>query len=201
MSRGWKLSYVPLCLAAGISPDTPRAFFSQQIRWCQGSTSLFLSSTFWGTRMSRAQRLCYLSGMLYYWSAAISVFVGPLPGVFMIWIRPGLLKYYNLAFAIPSILYGIVVFRLWSRSTHSLAVQHIKIMQSYAYVSGLSGLIFGGIADWVPSGDGKAHGSNSYRNMRVLAICWTFAYQAAFISGCVYCVVLSSVMWYHLLPL
>lgn len=131
----------------------------------------------------------------------MGVFVVPLPGVFMVWIRPHLLKYYNLAFAIPSIVYGLLVFRLWSRSTHSLAVQHIKIMQSYAYVSGLLGLTIGSIADWVPSGDSNAHGSNSYRNMRVLAICWTFAYQTAFITGCVYCVVLDLVVWYQLIPL
>ena len=147
--------------------------------------------------MTIAQRLCYLSGMLYYWSAAIGVFVVPLPGVFMIWIRQNLLKYYNLAFVIPSIVYGLFVFRLWSRSTHSLAVQHIKIMQS----SGLTGLIFGRMTDWVPSGDSRAHGSNSYRNMGILAICWTFTYQASFIAGCVYGVVFNSVAWYQLIPL
>jgi hypothetical protein len=151
--------------------------------------------------MTKAQRLCYLSGMLYYWSAAIGVFVVPLPGIFMIWIRPNLLKYYNLAFAIPSIVYGLLVFRLWSRSTHLLAVQYVKTVQSYAYVSGLSSLVFKGITDWVPSGDCEAHGSNSYRNMRALAICWTFAYQAAFIAGCAYCIVFNSVPWYQLFPL
>lgn len=118
----------------------------------------------------------------------------------MIWIRPGLLKYYNLAFAIPSILYGLVVFRLWSRSTHSMAVQHIKIMQSYAYLSALTNLLFGKAMDWVPTGNDKAHGSNRFRDMRVLAICWTFVYQGGFISGCVYQLI-HGVAWYQFLPL
>lgn len=34
LTRGWKVRYLPLCLACGICPDTPRAFFSQQMRWC-----------------------------------------------------------------------------------------------------------------------------------------------------------------------
>jgi hypothetical protein len=35
VTHGWKLFYMPLCLACGICPDTPRAFFSQQVR-CAG---------------------------------------------------------------------------------------------------------------------------------------------------------------------
>nr|POF12950.1 putative cellulose synthase 2 [Quercus suber] len=37
VTRGWKVRYLPLCLACGICPDTPRAFFSQQMRWCMVS--------------------------------------------------------------------------------------------------------------------------------------------------------------------
>lgn len=37
VNRGWKVRYLPLCLACGICPDTPRAFFSQQMRWCMVS--------------------------------------------------------------------------------------------------------------------------------------------------------------------
>ena len=44
LTRGWKLRYLPLALACGVSPDTPRAFFSQQMRWCAGSTTLLIYS-------------------------------------------------------------------------------------------------------------------------------------------------------------
>jgi hypothetical protein len=160
-----------------------------------------LRAEFWRTKLTLAQRLCYLSGMLYYWSAALGIFFVPIPGIFMIWIRPNLLKYYNLAFALPSIIYGLLVFRLWARSTHSLAVQYIRVVQSYAYLSGLSRLVFGTISDWVPTGDTKSHTTNHYRNMRVLAICWTFAFQGAFISGCAYRILLGSAEWYQFVPL
>ncbi|KAJ6592437.1 nucleotide-diphospho-sugar transferase, partial [Mycena capillaripes] len=30
MTRGWRVKYIPLALACGISPDTPKAYFSQQ---------------------------------------------------------------------------------------------------------------------------------------------------------------------------
>lgn len=40
INRGWKVRYLPLCLACGICPDTPRAFFSQQMRWCMVCMSI-----------------------------------------------------------------------------------------------------------------------------------------------------------------
>ena len=64
VNRGWKLKYVPLCLACGICPDTPRAFFSQQMRWCMGSTTLLTNPDFWASDLSIIQKICYLSGMM-----------------------------------------------------------------------------------------------------------------------------------------
>ena len=45
VNRGWKVRYLPLCLACGICPDTPRAFFSQQMRWCMVSQIAAATST------------------------------------------------------------------------------------------------------------------------------------------------------------
>lgn len=57
VDHGWRLDYVPLNLACGICPDTPRAFFSQQVRWCQGSTSLLLNWHFWRSNLTWAQKV------------------------------------------------------------------------------------------------------------------------------------------------
>lgn len=51
VTRGWKVRYLPLCLACGICPDTPRAFFSQQMRWCMVRRP-------WVSSMNRADQLC-----------------------------------------------------------------------------------------------------------------------------------------------
>jgi hypothetical protein len=31
MKRGWEMKYIPLALACGASPDTAKAYFSQQV--------------------------------------------------------------------------------------------------------------------------------------------------------------------------
>lgn len=200
VNRGWKLKYVPLCLACGICPDTPRAFFSQQMRWCMGSTTLLTNPDFWSSNLGVIQKICYLSGMMYYSATALSIFINPLPGVLLMWVRPDFLKYYNLAFAIPSLLYSLIAIRLWAKAKYSIHVQYIMAIQQYAYLTAIKDRLFGRALAWAPSGDTKAHKNNKYRNMRILAWCWTITIEAALISGTTYCILLGW-PWYHFVPI
>ena len=62
VDRGWKVRYVPLCLATGVCPPTPRSFFSQQMRWARGSTTLLTNGHFWVSNLTFVQKVCYLCG-------------------------------------------------------------------------------------------------------------------------------------------
>ena len=62
VDRGWHVRYIPLCLATGICPNSPRAFFSQQMRWARGSTTLLTNPHFWKSSLTFMQKICYLSG-------------------------------------------------------------------------------------------------------------------------------------------
>ncbi|KAK7227579.1 hypothetical protein V2G26_015582 [Clonostachys chloroleuca] len=57
--RVWKVRYMPLCQATGICPNSPRAPFSQQIRWATGSTTLFSNPAFWKSNLTPMEKLCY----------------------------------------------------------------------------------------------------------------------------------------------
>jgi cellulose synthase/poly-beta-1,6-N-acetylglucosamine synthase-like glycosyltransferase len=200
VNRGWQLNYVPLCLACGICPDTPRAFFSQQMRWCMGSTTLLTNPDFWKSDLSVIQKICYLSGMMYYSATALGIFINPLPGILLMWFRPEFLKYYNLAFALPSLLYSLIAIRMWAKAKYSIHVQYIMAIQQYAYLTAIKDRLFGTALAWVPSGDTKAHKNNKYRNMRILAWCWTITYDAFLISGVTYCI-LNGWAWYNFVPI
>lgn len=63
MTRGWRVKYMPINLALGICPDTCKAFFSQQNRWCTGSTTLFCNPEFWRSSLTPIQKMCFSSGM------------------------------------------------------------------------------------------------------------------------------------------
>ncbi|KAF2208243.1 glycosyltransferase family 2 protein [Cercospora zeae-maydis SCOH1-5] len=200
VNRGWKVRYLPLCLACGICPDTPRAFFSQQMRWCMGSTTLLTNMDFWRSKLSPIQKICYLSGMMYYSAISLSIFLNPVPGILMLWVRPEYVRYYNLAFAVPSILYSIIAIRCWSKARYGFNVQFIMVIQSYAYLTAIKDRLFGRALAWVPSGDNKAHKNNKYRNMRILAWCWSTTTLGAVIAGTIY-QILRGLPWYDCFPL
>ncbi|KAK3081424.1 hypothetical protein LTS18_006806 [Coniosporium uncinatum] len=143
LDRGWKVKYIPLCMALGICPDTPRAFFSQQMRWCMGSTTLLTNPDFWRSNLSVVQKVCYLCGMMYYSAVSLSIFISPIPGILLLWVRPAMFKYYNLAFALPSVLYGLFLFRAWAKARYGLAVQYIMVVQSFAYLNAIKDRLFG----------------------------------------------------------
>lgn len=199
VTRGWQVRYLPLCLACGVCPDTPRAFFSQQMRWCMGSTTLLTNMDFWRSNLGVIQKVCYLSGMMYYTAISTSIFINPLPGILMIWIRPDFVHYYNLAFAIPSIVYSVIAIRFWSRASFGFNAQFIMVIQSYAYLTAIKDRLFGRALAWAPSGDVKAHKNNKYRNMRILCVCWMTTTLMMLITGVAYRIA-TGLGWYNCLP-
>jgi hypothetical protein len=139
-------------------------------------------------------------GFLYYSATALSIFVSPIPGILLLWVRPELFRYYNLAFAIPSILYGTILFPLWSKGTYGFNVQHIMVIQNYAYLNAIKDKIIRIPLLWAPTGDKKAHKSNKYRNMRIVAWVWWFFVFGGLISAVTWRTI-HGFPWYNALPL
>ncbi|KAK3985200.1 nucleotide-diphospho-sugar transferase [Cladorrhinum sp. PSN332] len=201
VDRGWKVKYVPLCLATGICPNTPRSFFSQQMRWARGSTTLLTTKHFWVSNLTIMQKVCYLCGLLYYSAVSLGIFISPIPGTLLLIFRPEWFKYYNLAFAIPSIIYGSLMFRFWAKAKYGFNVQHIMVVQSYAYLTAIKDRLFGIELLWAASGDKKAHKkTNKFRNMRILCWLWTILTMGGMISAVTWRLV-NDFPWYHTLPL
>ncbi|KAK5659672.1 hypothetical protein OQA88_880 [Cercophora sp. LCS_1] len=198
--RGWKVKYVPLCLATGICPNTPRSFFSQQMRWARGSTTLLTTKRFWVSNLTLMQKICYLCGLLYYSAVSLGIFISPVPGTLLLVFRPEWFKYYNLAFAIPSIVYGSLVFRFWAKAEYGFNVQHVMVVQSYAYLTAIKDRLFGIELLWAASGDKRAHKSNKYRNMRLLCWFWTILATGGMVAAVSYRLV-GGFAWYHTIPL
>ncbi|KAI5366628.1 hypothetical protein Slin14017_G042680 [Septoria linicola] len=169
------------------------------MRWCTGSLSLLTHRDFWRSNLSKKQKLCYLSGMMYYSSVATAAFFNPLPASVLLWSRPELMKYYNLFFALPPLAVGLIFIRLWARSPYTLTVQFTQVIMAYAYLQSFLDRIFGQKLSWVPSGDNKSHKINRYRNMRVLAWAWTIAHNTLLISGAVYRIC-GGLPWWDVFP-
>ncbi|KAJ6592435.1 nucleotide-diphospho-sugar transferase [Mycena capillaripes] len=207
MTRGWRVKYIPLALACGISPDTPKAtYISVHMRWCSDSTTLLSNAEFWKSKLTIVRKMCFLTGMMFYSSSAILIFLNPLPGLLMLALRPQQLMYYNFVFVVPALINSIIVFRLWSRQSYNFNVNFVYVIQQYAYLMAIKDKIFNTTAHWVPSGDNKTQngkvkgGTNKYRNSRILCAAWVYGSTGAMVGMAAWRIV-QGFHFYNYLPM
>lgn len=166
LSNGWAIKYIPVVLAEGICPDVVRSFFTQQYRWAMGSISLFFSKKFWDAPITKMQRVCYLTGMGFYISTGIGVIVGPLPTLAMLAFFPEKIFWFNLLFAVPSLLYGTLFMRWWMKLPFNLDVLRVRQISYYAHIYALRDFLLGNLEEWKPTGAGGS--SARYESFRRL---------------------------------
>ena len=131
VSNGWKLRYIPINLSLGMCPSDMQSFFNQQYRWASGSTSLLLTKRFWASCLTPVQKICFLSGMMYYSATALSLFLNPLPGITLIMFRPELIKWFNIGFAVPSVIASTLISFFWTKQKYGLFVNKVKLGNIY----------------------------------------------------------------------
>ncbi|KAJ3196979.1 hypothetical protein HK101_006840 [Irineochytrium annulatum] len=152
VTSGWKLKYIPVNLAMGICPNEMQSFFNQQYRWGSGSTSLLGSMHFWQSKITFVQRLCFMSGMFYYAATAMSIFLNPIPGLLLLCLRPDYIRWYNLAFALPSVIGGTLVSAFWCKQKFGLYILQARVVQYYAHLFAIKDMLFNTRMGWVPTG-------------------------------------------------
>ena len=79
VNNGWRILYLPLNLSKGVCPNTLPSFFIQQYRWAMGSLTLLSNKMFWMSNLTVWQKICYLSGMFYYATTGLAIFLAPIP--------------------------------------------------------------------------------------------------------------------------
>jgi cellulose synthase/poly-beta-1,6-N-acetylglucosamine synthase-like glycosyltransferase len=182
LKTGWKVTYIPIVSSMGVCPDSLPAFFIQQYRWAMGSTTLFLNPEFWKSDLTVMQKVCYLTGMLYYSATALQIFTNPLPAILLVWIKPNGVFWYNTAFTIPSIVFSGVVMRLWCKQYYSVYATKVKIVQFYAHLYAIKDKLRNSMLEWVPSGGGNTTTSR-FLSAQILCGIWTFLTCALTLAG------------------
>lgn len=152
ISTGWKLKYIPIILAEGLCPETVKQYFVQQYRWAMGSISLFFAKKFWVADITAMQSVCYLTGMFYYMTTGLSIIVGPIPGLVMLFLFPEKIHWFNLLFAIPSFFYSTVFMRVWMKQPMNLDVMRARSISYFAHFYALRDYLRGTLEEWKPTG-------------------------------------------------
>lgn len=154
--EGWRLEYVPINVSKGLCPDEAEAFFNQQYRWCTGSTTLATSKMFWKAKIPFMMRLCYLSGFMYYVATALSLFLTPLPGLYMVLFHPDKVIWVNAVFSIPSFLFGHVIMAIWSKAPVGWYSFRVRQLSYYAHFFALKDKLLKSTMAWVATGAAEA---------------------------------------------
>ena len=171
ISTGWKINYIPINLCMGICPDDLKSFFVQQMRWSMGSIYLFFSQRFWTANITMWQRVCYLTGIGYYISTALSVVFAPLPGLYMMMFYPEKIIWYNLLFTIPSLIFGYVFIPIWLKAPFGLYLPRSRQVSYFSHMFALKDFLMNTLEEWIPTGD-AASKSKRYDSFRASFVCF-----------------------------
>lgn len=179
VSGGYRIKYIPENLSVGRCPDNLKAFFNQQYRWCSGSMSLLFSREFWGSSLTRIQKLCYASGMAYYISSGLGIFLLNTPSMIIVNFYPQNLHWFNMVFYVPSFLFGTVGVWHWSNYKNKdfdfLKLRHVSY---YAHLFAMKDKLLGSTMLWVPTGASHKGGSRYGQFLWLCSVWSTFCLLA-----------------------
>eukprot|EP00903_Cladosiphon_okamuranus_P011813 g11101.t1 len=199
---GYRIKYLPLCLAMGICPDEPRSFFLQQYRWCMGTCTLVLEGEFWRSSISRMHKLCFVNGMFYYFQTALFVFLAPLPVLLLVWMKAHEVFWYYFGFLVPVLFFTAIICPMWSKQdsiTKTLACHRVKVLQSYAHLYAIKDRLMGTAATWVPSGGGASKSAKgAYESSVRVMVAWNVGSTALIVGGSIWRI--TDYHWYNFFP-
>jgi cellulose synthase/poly-beta-1,6-N-acetylglucosamine synthase-like glycosyltransferase len=176
LDNGWKVKYVPLILAIGLCPDNLQSYFHQQQRWCSGSVSLILYKNFWQSKLSPLQKMCFISGFLYYASYPLTILLSFQIFFFLF----GYYNYLTLLNALPYIpsivfLFFVVPYFRLSRSRPGglLARTACTFFYSQAVVMGL----INKTVKWQPTNTKRSGISKAYQQLVLFNAAYFLSYM------------------------
>lgn len=197
--KGWRVKYLPLCLSMGTSPDHLRAFFFQNMRWCGGSVELTTSKRFWKSNLNWKQKMCYVSGLCYYVTTGMSIITNALPAIYLVFMRPELVMYYNILFAVPSVLFPLVGMKLWSRQHYGLECMRIRWIQFTAHLFAIRDRVRGTAPEWVATGAIMKTKDRRFNDALRFLLYTVVTQMILLYSGCAFRIA-QGYMWYNFVP-
>ena len=175
---GFRMQYVPVLIAKGISPSALGPFVNQQYRWCMGNLQVMVDPTFYRTRLPWRARVAFISGFINYVGTAANVFAVPIPILTMLLLYPQDVRPWHLLPFLPPVWICTVLLPAILHSHWRLEVVRLQTLQGLAYAVAVAHLIKRRQAAWVPTGAAAAK-TPLARKVSWLAVAWLSSTLAA----------------------
>ena len=173
--KKWKIQYLPIILAVGISPDNLHAYFHQQHRWCSGSMSLMLTKKFWKSSLSWKQKLCYITGFLYYLHHPIGLFMS-----FQLFITLFLYNEYvsfaNAFLFYPYLIFSFIILPLSRIPRLKWGCLFVSLVQLYSYSHAIVVAFLRSSVGWISTGTKHSRVSSAFNQTMIIVGLYTSIY-------------------------
>ena len=163
IKAGYKVKYLPLCLAAGLSPETLRSFVNQLSRWSGGAYQTRTSSFLWNKYIPIHIKLIYCSSVVYFLTAALGVVGFGFPGVINLLFFPENIWFSNYFFILPAVFLSILAKKQWSSLHWDLSILYAAFIIGYISLISTYDFLRGDLAGWVPTNQPRAKGESYSR--------------------------------------
>lgn len=137
-AKGYDSIFINKVLVLGLSASTFGELVKQRDRWCRGNIQVFKHyNPFILKGLTPAQRICYVDGVLYWFSNLIKMFYIIVPILFLStgihFVESGFAELLNMT--IPYILVQIFIFRILSPKSRRYMWTHYYEMAMAPYLS------------------------------------------------------------------
>jgi cellulose synthase (UDP-forming) len=175
MTKGWKVRYLPIILAVGICPSNIHQYFHQQQRWCSGTLILMLDKNFWTSNLSFGQKMCFISGFMYYISYPLAIVLSFQVFLVLFYYQGDISLFSAIPF-VPTILFSAIVLPLYRLSEPRIGNFLARTAHSYAYYHALLAMISKKSVGWKVTNSKKVSVSGEFLHVTMFAAVYLFAY-------------------------
>ncbi len=155
--NGYRLTHIPVPLAAGTGPATLEDFLRQQYRCCWRAASLVWTRHMWRVPMPPAARLPYLTGWLGHRTGALRTLILPLIPIILLALAPEEISLRNGLLLIPAVLSAVVLGPLGQSSRYRPGTWTLSLVMGWAQVLGLWDYARGRVLSRAQVAPGQGH--------------------------------------------
>jgi cellulose synthase (UDP-forming) len=172
--NGFDVRYIPVVLAAGVSPGTVDGFVRQQYRWTSGT---FSTMRRWPRNKGLRVWVAYASGLFYYTYSAAMVVVGPIVPIAMLEFWPQHVHLYNYFALTPALISGFILYPLWHREDFGPSTWPLALIRGWAHLLAIVDYVTGRTMQWQATGGGASPVKRLWFGIVIwnvgTAVCWT----------------------------
>lgn len=158
---GFRVSYLPLIVSKGTSPETLQGYFRQHNRWCSGSLTILTDGYLRDAKIGIVAKALFLSNSFYYLSEAFSV-IFPFHLLCLLAFQPESLNIFNMIWFLPYLVINRIVSPTVRKHRMRRGTRIAALSNVFTYLYTILTLILGKTLTWEPAGLKVKKGLSAY---------------------------------------